>query len=57
MSGANLEKAHGRISDLDYALETAKLAKQQILSQASAVMVGNAVKNTDLAKKIIGLSS
>jgi flagellin-like hook-associated protein FlgL len=40
---------------LDFAVETTKLAKQQILSQASAQMVGNAARSTDLAKKIIGL--
>lgn len=52
----NLKSAHSRIHDLDFAEETTKLAKQQILSQASAQMVGNAVRSTDLARKIIGLA-
>lgn len=55
-TATNLESAYSRIHDLDYALESAKLAKQQILAQTSAQMMGNAVKSTELAKRIIGLA-
>lgn len=55
ISTTHLQSSFSRIHDLDFAVETTKLAKQQILSQASAQMVGNAARSTDLAKKIIGL--
>ena len=55
-TASNLQGSYSRIHDLDFAVETTKLAKQQILSQASAQMMGNAVRSTDLAKKIIGLA-
>jgi len=55
-TASNLQGSYSRIHDLDFAVETTKLAKQQILSQASAQMMGNAVRSKDLAKKIIGLA-
>jgi flagellin len=39
---ANLEAARGRIRDTDYASETARLTRQQILQQAGASMVAQA---------------
>ncbi len=39
---ANLSSAKGRIEDADFALETTKLAKNQILQQASTAMLAQA---------------
>ena len=47
-SGIELENAKGRITDTDFAIETAKLAKNQIASQAGIAMAAQAnaaVKN------------
>ena len=46
----NLEISKGRIIDADFALESSKLAKQQVLSQASNAMLAqaNQVKATVL---------
>lgn len=51
----NLGQAHGRIMDLDYATESTRLIRQQILSQSSAEMVGSAIRQTEIAKQVIGL--
>ena len=45
----NLEAANGRIMDVDIAAETANLAKQQILVQASAAMVAQANTASNVA--------
>ena len=39
---ANLSDAKSRIEDTDYSVETTKLAKAQILSQASTAMIAQA---------------
>jgi flagellin len=41
--------AHGRIMDVDIAAESANLAKQQILVQASAAMTAQANSANDVA--------
>ena len=51
----NLGQAHGRITDLDYAKESTRLIRQQILSQSSAEMVGSAIRQTEIAKQVIGI--
>ena len=51
----NLGQAHGRIMDLDYAKESTRLIRQQILSQSSAEMVGSAIRQTEIAKQVIGI--
>jgi flagellin len=47
---ANIESAHGQIVDADFAVETAKLARAQILMQAATAMLAqaNASKNNTL---------
>jgi flagellin len=47
---ANIESAHGQIVDADFAIETAKLARAQILMQAATAMLAqaNASKNNTL---------
>jgi flagellin len=47
---ANLETAHGQVVDADFAVETAKLARAQILMQAATAMLSqaNASKQTTL---------
>ena len=50
-----LGQAHGRIMDLGYATESTRLIRQQILSQSAAEMVGSAIRQTEIAKQVIGL--
>ena len=50
-----LGQAYGRIMDLGYATESTRLIRQQILSQSSAEMVGSAIRQTEIAKQVIGL--
>jgi flagellin len=47
------EVAIGRIIDTDFALESAKLAKQQILSQSSNQMLSIANKSKDLLTQLL----
>ena len=42
MRGMDLREAHSRIRDADYAIESSRLAKLQILSQASTAMLAQA---------------
>jgi len=42
MRGMDMREARSRIRDADYAVETSKLAKQQILAQASMAMLAQA---------------
>jgi flagellin len=46
----NLQKAKGQVEDADFAAETAKLARAQILMQAATAMLAqaNASKNNTL---------
>jgi flagellin len=46
---SNMTAAHGRIMDVDIATESANLAKQQILVQASAAMTAQANTANDVA--------
>ena len=50
MRGMDMREARSRVRDADYAIETSKLAKYQILSNASAAMLAqaNASKNSIL---------
>ena len=45
----NLTAAYGRIMDVDIAAESANLARQQILVQASAAMTAQANSSNDVA--------
>ena len=47
------EVAVGRIIDADFALESAKLAKQQILSHSSNQMLSIANKSKDLLTQLL----
>lgn len=42
ISTENAEIARGRIEDTDFAAESAKLAKSQVLQQSSIAMLGQA---------------
>jgi flagellin len=42
MMGFNMRQARSRIKDTEYTVETSKLAKQQILAQASMAMLAQA---------------
>ena len=52
-SAIKTEVAIGRIVDTDFALESARLAKQQILSQSSDQMVLIANKSKDLLAQLL----
>ena len=53
---SNLEAADSRIADTDFALEATRMAKVNILSQASAKMIGEANQLTNIALTIMGQS-
>jgi flagellin len=50
----NLEAANSRIRDTDMAEETSQLTKENILSQASISVLGQANQNPQLALKLLG---
>ena len=50
---SNLTAANGRIMDVDIAAESANLAKQQILVQASAAMTAQANMSNDIALMLL----
>lgn len=50
-----LQSAHGRIMDVDFAQESTRLARYQILNQSSAQMMSSAVKITEIAKTVMGI--
>ena len=50
----NLEAAHGRIMDADIALESTRMARQNVLVQASASMVAQANQLTNIALTVLG---
>lgn len=54
-SHLNLNSAQGRISDADYAKESLNLAKNKILTQTSASMIGKSNQLTKLAITIMGI--
>ena len=49
-----LEAAHGRIMDADIALESTRMARQNVLVQSSAAMLAQANQLTNIALQIIG---
>jgi flagellin len=49
----NLEAANGRITDVDIAEESTRLAKYNILVQASASMLTQANTNSDIALMLL----
>ena len=49
----NLTEARSRILDADYAVETGKLAKSQILQQASTSMLAQANQNPDIVLSLL----
>jgi len=53
-SQIHLSSAHSKINDADFAKESLRLAKFNILSQSSAKMIGQANQLTKLAIKIMG---
>ena len=50
----NLEAAHGRIMDADIALESTRMARQNVLVQSSAAMVAQANQLTSIALTVLG---
>lgn len=54
ISAENLTAANSRIRDVDVAMETAELARAQILSQAGAAIVAQANQVPSLALSLIG---
>jgi len=53
----NIELAESRIVDADYALESTRLARSNLLAQSSAKMIGEANNLTKLALTIMGQQS
>jgi flagellin len=49
----NLTAANGRIVDVDIAAESANLARQQVLVQASAAMTAQANMSNDVALMLL----
>jgi flagellin len=54
LNQTNLEAAHGRIMDADIALESTRMARQNVLVQASASMVAQANQLTSIALTVLG---
>ena len=50
----NLEAAYGRIMDADIALESTRMARQNVLVQSSAAMVAQANQLTSIALTVLG---
>lgn len=50
----NLEAAHGRIMDVDVAMESTKFARYNVMAQASASMVAQANQLTSIALTLLG---
>ena len=50
----NVNDARSRIRDVDYAAETAKMAQQQILQQASTSMLSQANQKNSIAMNLLG---
>ena len=49
----NMEAANGRIIDVDIAEESTRLAKYNVLVQASAAMLAQANTNSDVALMLL----
>ena len=54
LNQTNLEAAHGRIMDADIALESTRLARHQVLAQASVSMVAQANTLASLVLSLLG---
>ena len=54
LNQTNLEAAHGRIMDADIALESTRMARQNVLVQSSAAMVAQANQLTSIALTVLG---
>tara|TARA_B100001248_G_C27146292_1_gene346896 strand:- start:70 stop:648 length:579 start_codon:yes stop_codon:yes gene_type:complete len=54
LNQTNLEAAHGRIMDADIALESTRMARQNVLVQSSAAMVAQANQLTNIALTVLG---
>ena len=52
-AGADMRKARSWVMDAEYTIETSKLAKQQILAQASMAMLAQANASTDAVLELI----
>ena len=52
MMGLNMRQARSRIKDTEYTVETSKLAKQQILAQASMAMLAQANTSKECCLRI-----
>jgi flagellin len=50
----NLESAHGRIVDADMALESTRMARQNVLVQSSAAMLAQANQLTGIILQVLG---
>ena len=50
----NLEAAYGRIMDADIAIESTRMARQNVLVQSSAAMVAQANQLTGIALTVLG---
>ena len=50
----NLEAAHGRIVDADMALESTRMARQNVLVQSSAAMLAQANQLTGIILQVLG---
>jgi len=50
----NLEAAHGRIMDVDVALESTRFARLNVMVQASASMVAQANQLSSIALTLLG---
>ena len=53
MMGLNMRQARSRIKDTEYTVETSKLAKQQILAQASMAMLAQANTSKNAVLELI----
>jgi flagellin len=49
----NLESAHGRIMNTDVALEASKMARQNVIMQASAAMVTQANQMNQIVLQLL----
>ena len=50
----NLEAAYGRIMDADIAMESTRMARHNVMVQASASMVAQANQLTSIALTVLG---
>ena len=51
----HLELAYSRVMDTDFALESTRMVKHQILTQSSSKMIAEANRLTEIAKQVMGI--